>query len=107
MAQPAARGFGTSVAGFVLGKGSRYDRGVGVVAYRPTAKDAHREGRLALPPGYGLERGADVLLLRRANGSVAAVFSATGTAQAEMVRTAEEDCKRNGETPVRGRSVGK
>ncbi len=73
-----------------------------MVAYRATAKDAHREGKLALPPGYRLEHGADVLLLRRADGSVAAVFSATGAAQAEMVRAAEEDYKRNGERPVRG-----
>ncbi len=102
MAQPATRGFGTSVAGFVSGKGIRYDRGERGVAYRPTAKDAHREGKLALPPGYGQEHGADVLLLRRADGSVAAVFSATGAAQAEMVQTAEEDYKRNGERPVRG-----
>jgi hypothetical protein len=102
VAQPTTRGFGTSVAGFVSGKGIRYDRGERVVAYRPTAKDAYQEGKLALPPGYGLEHGADVLLLRRADGSVAAVFSATGAAQAEMVRTAEEDHKRNSERPVWG-----
>ncbi len=30
---------------------------------------------LALPPGYELEFDADVLLLRRGNGSVAAGFS--------------------------------
>jgi hypothetical protein len=42
------------------------------VAQRLTAKDAYLEGKLSLPPGYGLEHGADVLLLRRADGSVAA-----------------------------------
>ena len=68
-----------------------------MVAYRLTAKEAHREGKLELPPGYGLEHGADVLLLRRVDGSVAAAFSARGTAPSEVVRTAEEDYKRNGE----------
>ena len=62
-----------------------------------TAKDAHREGKLPLPPGYGLEHGAGALLLRRADGSVAATFGAAGTAPAEVARTAEEDRKRDGE----------
>ncbi len=66
------------------------------MAERLTAKDAHREGKLPLPPGYGLEHGADVLLLRRADGSVAATFSAGGVTPPEVVRTAEEDRKRNG-----------
>ena len=66
------------------------------MAERLTAKDAHREGRLPLPPGYGLEHGAYALLLRRADGSVAATFSAGGVAPSEVVRTAEEDRKRNG-----------
>ena len=65
------------------------------MAYRPTAKVAHREGELPLPPGYGLECGADVLLLRRADGSVAAVFGATVAAPSEMVRTAEKDYRRH------------
>jgi hypothetical protein len=65
------------------------------VAQRPTAKDAYLEGKLSLPPGYGLEHGADVLLLRRADGSVAATFSAEGAAPAEVVRTAEGDHERN------------
>ena len=71
------------------------------MAERPTAKDAHREGRLPLPPGYGLEHGAGALLLRREDGSVAATFSAGGSAPAEVVRTAEEDQKRNGKRPAR------
>lgn len=65
------------------------------MAERLTAKDAYREGKLTLPPGYGLEHGADVLLLRRADGSVAATFSAGG-APSEVARTAEVDRKRNG-----------
>ncbi len=71
------------------------------MAERLTAKDAHREGRLPLPPGYGLEHGANALLLRRADGSVAATFSAGGTAPAEVVRTAEGDRKRSGKRPGR------
>jgi hypothetical protein len=30
-----------------------------------SALDAYREGELPLPPGYKIEHGADVLLLRR------------------------------------------
>ncbi len=71
------------------------------MAERLTAKDAYWEGGAALPPGYGLEHGADVLLLRRADGSVAATFSAGGVTPSEVVRTAEEDRKRNGKRPVR------
>ena len=61
-----------------------------------TALEAHRKGRLSLPPGYALEHGADVLLLRRADGSVAATFSARGVNPAEVVRTAREDQTANG-----------
>ncbi len=68
---------------------------------RLTAKDAYREGRLPLPSGYGLEHGAGALLLRRADGSVAATFSAGGVTPPEVVRTAEEDRKRNGKRPGR------
>ena len=85
------------MAGFVLGKGTRHDRGEEVVAYRLTAKEAHREGELDLPSGYGLEHGADVLLLRRADGSVAAAFNATGAAPWEITQTAQEDYRRNGD----------
>jgi hypothetical protein len=67
-----------------------------VVVEKLTAEEAHREGKLSLPPSYGLEYGADVLLLRRADGSAAA-FSARGVAPSEVVRTAEEDYRRNGE----------
>ena len=77
------------------------------MAQRPTAKDAYLEGRLILPPGYGLEHGAGALLLRRADGSVAATFGAWGSAPAELARTAEEDQKRNGERPARDRHLGR
>jgi hypothetical protein len=36
--------------------------------------EAHRAGKLVLLPGYGLEHGADVLLLRRGDGSVVATY---------------------------------
>ena len=77
------------------------------MAQRPTAKDAHREGSLPLPPGYGLEHGAGVLLLRRADGSVAATFSAEGAAPEEVARTAEGDHERNGKRPARDRPLGR
>ena len=56
-----------------------------------TAAEAHRAGKLHLPPGYELEYGADVLLVRRDDGSVAAAFSVRGTTPSEVVRTVEED----------------
>jgi hypothetical protein len=56
-----------------------------------TALDAYREGKLPLPPGYSLEYGADVLLLRREGGSVVAAFSAKGTTPSEVERTAWND----------------
>ena len=55
------------------------------------ALDAYREGKLTLPPGYGLEYGADVLLLRREGGSVVATFSARGVSSSEVLRVATED----------------
>ena len=60
-----------------------------------TALDAHRAGRLYLPPGYRLEYGADVLLLRRDSGSVVATFSARGATPSEVARIAEEDYRAN------------
>jgi hypothetical protein len=77
------------------------------VAERLTAKDAYREGKLPLPPGYGIEHGAGALLLRRADGSVAATFSAEGATPAEVARIAEGDHERNDERPVRERSLGR
>jgi hypothetical protein len=52
---------------------------------------AYRVGEMSLPPGYDLEYGADVLLLRRADGSTVAAFSASGVAPSEVARIAEED----------------
>ena len=83
VAQPATRGLRYLGGRFRVGKGTR--RGGGAVAQRLTAKDA--------------------LLLRRADGSVAATFSAGGSAPAEVARTAEEDQKRNGKGPARDRPL--
>lgn len=82
------------MAGFVLG-GTRHNGG-GNTVEKLTALEAHRAGRLSLPPGYALEHGADVLLLRRPDDSVAATFSARGVNPAEVSRTAEEDQMANG-----------
>jgi hypothetical protein len=62
------------------------------------ALNAYREGKLPLPPGYALEYGADVLLLRREAGSVVAAFSAKGTTSAEVERTAWNDHRQSSRT---------
>jgi hypothetical protein len=62
-----------------------------------TALEAYRAGKLYLPPGYELEYGADVLVLRRGDGSLVAACSITGsTTPAELARTAEEDYRAHG-----------
>jgi hypothetical protein len=55
------------------------------------ALTAYLAGKMPLPPGYRLEHGADVLLLRRKNGSVAATFSARDVVPAKVAHTAEAD----------------
>ncbi len=71
--------------------------GIGMV--KPvTALDAYRAGTLLLPPGYMLEHGADVLLVRREGGSVVAAFSARGATSKEVKRTAWDDHKRSSNT---------
>lgn len=56
---------------------------------------AFHEGKMPLPPGYELEYGADALLLRRADSSTVAAFSARGVSSSEVARIAEEDCRTN------------
>jgi hypothetical protein len=46
---------------------------------------------LLLPPGYQLEHGAEVMLLRRADGSVVAAFGAADTPPSRVVLHAERD----------------
>ena len=62
------------------------------------ALDAYREGELHLPPGYTIEHGADVLLLRREGGSVVAAYSAKGATAKEVKRTAWDDHRRSSNT---------
>jgi hypothetical protein len=61
------------------------------MAEKMTALEAYRAGILTLPPGYELENLADVLLLRRDDGSVAAGFGAAKVTPSEVAWTAEED----------------
>ena len=63
-----------------------------------SALNAYREGELPLPPGYTIEHGVDVLLLRREEGSVVAAFSARGTTAREVKRTAWDDHRRSSNT---------
>ena len=58
--------------------------------------DVYLAGKMRLPPGYELEYGADVLLLRRAEGSTVAAFSARGGTPSEVAWIAEEDYRANG-----------
>ncbi len=73
-------------------------RETGVRVEKLTALDAHQAGKLYLPPSYKLEHGADVLLLRRGNGSVVAAFSARGAIPSEGARTAEADYMTHGKS---------
>jgi hypothetical protein len=63
-----------------------------------SALDAYREGELPLPPGYTIEHGADVLLVRREGGTVVAAFSARGATAKEVKRSAWDDHKRSSNT---------
>jgi hypothetical protein len=61
------------------------------MAIKMTALAAYLGGKLLLPPGYGIEHGADVMVLRRSDGSVVAAFVAASTPPAKVVRLAERD----------------
>ena len=60
-----------------------------------TALSAYQRGKLKLPPGYRIERDADLLTLHRADGSLVGAFVASA-APSEVARTAEDDCRANG-----------
>ena len=62
---------------------------------RLAALAAYRAGKMPLPPRYELEYGADVLLLRGADGTTVAAFSASGVAPSEVTHIAEEDHRTN------------
>jgi hypothetical protein len=59
------------------------------------ARDAYQAGQMTLPPGYELEYDADVLLLRRNDGSTVATFSTRGVAPSMVLRAAEDDYRVN------------
>ena len=61
-----------------------------------TASFAYQRGKLKLPPGYRIERDADLVALYRADGSLVGAFAA-GAAPSAVVRTAEDDYRANGE----------
>jgi hypothetical protein len=63
-----------------------------------SALDAYREGEIPLPPGYTIEHGADVLLVRREGGTVVAAFSTRGATAKEVKRTAWDDHRRSSNT---------
>lgn len=58
-----------------------------------TMLEVWQEGKLSLPPGYGLEQDHDLMFLRRQDGTLAATFGVTGTAPSRVTRTAWEDHK--------------
>ncbi len=68
------------------------------MAKNVSALDAYREGELPLPPGYTIEHGADVLLLRREGDSVVAAFSARGATAKEVKRSAWDDHRQRSNT---------
>lgn len=53
--------------------------------------ESYREGKLSLPPEYTLEHGAEALLLRREDRSVAAVFGVEWARSSDASRTAFHD----------------
>jgi len=66
------------------------------MAERMTASEAYRAGMLTLPPGYELQTDAEVLLLRRPDGSVADAFNADRVVPSEVAWAAEVDHRRHG-----------
>ena len=61
-----------------------------------TALFAYQRGKLKLPPGYRIERDADLVELHRADGSLVGAFVA-GVAPSAVVRTTENDYRAIGE----------
>ena len=61
-----------------------------------TARAALLAGKLRLPPGYRVEMDAELMELRRSDGSLVAAFSARGAVPAAVIETAEEDSRARG-----------
>jgi len=69
------------------------------VVEKLTARDAHRKGKLPLPPGYSLECDADLLMLHK-EGTLVAAFSAKGTTPSEVARTTRNNHRQNDDSAV-------
>jgi hypothetical protein len=65
-----------------------------------SALEAYRKGHLPLPPGYCLEYDADLLLLRREEGTLVAAFSVRGTPPAEVAITAWDNHRQKEDSAV-------
>ena len=59
-----------------------------------TVLEAYRVGKLSLPPGYGLEFDADLILLRKGGATAAAFSVAAGTTPSQVTKAAWEDYTR-------------
>jgi hypothetical protein len=55
------------------------------------------EPGVVLPPGYRIHPGLNLMVLRRADGSMVAAFSASGADPAEVKEEAEKDYRMSGQ----------
>ena len=55
-----------------------------------TVLEAHREGKLSLPRGYGLEFDADMIILRGEGNAIVAAFGVADTTPSEVTKVAWE-----------------
>ena len=55
-----------------------------------TVLEAHREGKMYLPPGYGLEFDADMIILRGKDNAIVAAFGVADTSPSEVTQVARE-----------------
>jgi hypothetical protein len=59
-----------------------------------TVLEAYRAGKLPLPPGYGLEFDADMILLRGKDNAIVAAFGVADATPSEVTKAAWEDYTR-------------
>ncbi len=55
------------------------------------------EPGVVLPPGYHVKLGVNLMVLRRADGSMVTAFGASGADPAEVKREAEKDYRMSGQ----------
>jgi hypothetical protein len=65
-----------------------------------TVLEAYREGKLPLPPGYGLEFDADMILLRDDNGAIVAAFGVADNSPSGVTKSAWEDYTQGRNNPA-------